>query len=154
MLMTPDLVFKIVNAVVLPGWLLLVFAPRWKGTQPIAAFTIPALLGVAYLAIFISQVGRVEGGFDSLEAVENLFTNRFIVVAGWIHYLAFDIFVGSWEVRNSQRIGLSHWFVLPCLLLTFLAGPLGLLIYLVFRVLIIRTRQPELAASPVNDVPA
>ena len=52
---------------------------------------------------------------------------------GWIHYLAFDLFIGSWEVRDSQRHDIHHLLVVPCLILTFWAGPAGLLVYLLIR---------------------
>lgn len=56
-----------------------------------------------------------------------------LLLAGWVHYLAFDLFIGSWEVRDAQRHGLSHLLVVPCLALTFLFGPVGLLLYLGLR---------------------
>jgi hypothetical protein len=56
-----------------------------------------------------------------------------VLLAGWIHYLAFDLFVGSWEVRDAQRVGIHHLFVVPCLVLTVLFGPIGLLLYLLLR---------------------
>ena len=65
--------------------------------------------------------------------VMRLFTNQWVVLAGWIHYLAFDLFVGGWEVRDSQARGISHWFVIPCLILTFLLGPIGFLLYHIVR---------------------
>ena len=62
-----------------------------------------------------------------------LFTNEWAVLAGWIHYLAFDLFVGSWEVRDSQERGVSHVLVIPCLFLTFMFGPIGFLAYTILR---------------------
>jgi hypothetical protein len=62
-----------------------------------------------------------------------LFTNEWAALAGWIHYLAFDLLVGTWEVKDSQERGISHWFVIPCLVLTFLLGPIGFLLYTVLR---------------------
>ena len=56
-----------------------------------------------------------------------------LLLAGWVHYLAFDLFVGSWEVEDARARGVSHWLVLPCLLCTFLAGPAGLGLYLLVR---------------------
>ena len=65
-----------------------------------------------------------------------LFRNEWLVLAGWIHYLAFDLFVGAWEVRDSQDRGISHFLVIPCLLLTFFLGPIGLLLYFTVRSII------------------
>jgi hypothetical protein len=77
--------------------------------------------------------GEPGGGFGSLSQVSQLFQNPYKLLAGWIHYLAFDLFVGSWEVRDAQRLGIHHLLVVPCLALTFLLGPIGLLLYLALR---------------------
>jgi hypothetical protein len=134
--------FSICNASVLPGWALLVFAPRWRWTQRICAITIPALLGCVYTALFISQFGNVLGGFGSLAAVSSLFKNPEILLAGWIHYLAFDLAIGSWEVRDARRLGIPHFGVIPCLALTFMLGPIGFLLYVVVRFALKRRWEP------------
>lgn len=132
--MSPDVIFSICNTAVLPGWLLLVVLPRWKWTaRLITSVIIPALLGLVYLYLVITQFGKTEGGFGSLSQVQQLFQNPAMLLAGWIHYLAFDLFIGSWEVRDAQRLGLNHLLVIPCLALTFLFGPIGLLLYLLIR---------------------
>ena len=74
-----------------------------------------------------------EGGFSSLAGVRALFDNPWALLAGWTHYLAFDLFIGGWEVRDAQQRGLPHLFVVPALVLTFLLGPAGLLFYLAIR---------------------
>jgi Mn2+/Fe2+ NRAMP family transporter len=61
------------------------------------------------------------------------FTSPVAATAGWIHYLVFDLFVGAWQVRDAQRRGITHLAVIPCLVLTLLAGPVGLLLYLALR---------------------
>ena len=90
-------------------------------------------MSTAYLVLIVLFFGKAEGGFDSLANVMKLFTNEWAVLAGWIHYLAFDLFVGSWEVKDAQANGISHWFVIPCLILTFLLGPIGFLLYSILR---------------------
>jgi hypothetical protein len=65
--------------------------------------------------------------------VSALFGHRGVLLAGWLHYLAFDLFVGAWEVREARRVGLPHWLILPALALTFLFGPIGLLVFLALR---------------------
>jgi hypothetical protein len=132
--MSHEVLFSICNTAVLPGWLLLAVLPRWKWTaRLITAVIIPGLLGLVYLYLVLTQFGKTEGGFGSLAQVQQLFANPAMLVAGWIHYLAFDLFIGSWEVRDAQRLGLSHWLVIPCLALTFLFGPIGLLLYFALR---------------------
>lgn len=132
--MTVEGIFSICNTAVLPGWLLLVVLPRWKWTaRLITSVMIPALLGLVYLYLVITQFGKTAGGFGSLAQVQQLFQNPAMLLAGWIHYLAFDLFIGSWEVRDAQRLGLNHLLVIPCLALTFLFGPIGLMFYLLLR---------------------
>ncbi len=121
------------------GWLLIAILPRWKFTRLVVlSGAVPLLLSVAYLALIVLFFGKAEGGFDSLANVMKLFTNEWAVLAGWIHYLAFDLFIGSWEVRDAQRRGISHLLVIPCLVLTFLFGPIGFLLYTAIKLFIPR----------------
>jgi hypothetical protein len=131
--MTPDAIFSAANTSVLPGWLLLIVLPRWRYTQRLAGLLIPILLGLTYATVMILHFGEAEGGFGSLAEVRKLFANPWAVLGGWIHYLAFDLFTGCWEVRDARRQGVPHWAVIPCLLLTFMFGPVGLTLYLLLR---------------------
>jgi glycopeptide antibiotics resistance protein len=135
--MNAETVFSIANLVALAGWLSLIFAPRWKWTQKIVVSgAVSLLLSVIYLVLIVLFFGKAEGGFGSLADVMKLFTNPYAAIAGWIHYLAFDLFVGSWEVRDAGKRGISHWFVMPCLVLTFLLGPIGFLLYHILRLVV------------------
>ncbi len=132
--MTADKIFSIVNLIAMLSWIILIVAPRWIVTRKIIlSGAIPLLLSVAYLVLIVLFFGKSEGGFDSLGNVMKLFTNEWSVLAGWIHYLAFDLFVGIWEVKDAQAKNISHWFVIPCLILTFLLGPIGFLLYSILR---------------------
>jgi hypothetical protein len=133
--MSADQLFTAFNNAVLAPWLLLAIAPRWVWTQRIVqALFIPALLGVGYLGAFALAGGLPEGsGFGSLEGVMQAFQQPWVMLAGWVHYLAFDLFVGCWEVRDAQRLGIPHLLVVPCLLLTLMLGPIGLLLYAAIR---------------------
>jgi hypothetical protein len=62
-----------------------------------------------------------------------LFKNRTLVTAGWVHYLAFDLLTGIFIRKNAQKHGINHWLIVPCLLFTFMLGPIGLLLYLLLR---------------------
>lgn len=137
MIITPDALFSLANALVLPGWALLAFAPRWRGTQRLVLSGLwPAILALAYAALitthYLGSYGG-EGGFGSLAQVAALFHNPWALLAGWVHYLSFDLFVGAWEVRNAQRRGVPHLALVPALAFTFLFGPVGLLVYFGMR---------------------
>ena len=84
------------------------------------------------VAIFLG-FGQSGGGFDSLPAVRQLFSNDWALLAGWVHYLAFDLFVGAWVARDAARSGVSRWFLMPVLPLTFLFGPAGFLLFQIFK---------------------
>ena len=125
--------FRIANTFVLPGWILLLAAPRWRWTQTITSRILPSVLGIGYVWILVSHWAESEGGFSTLVGVKQLFSNDWLLVGGWIHYLAFDLFVGSWESRDSLDRKIPLFLVAPCLFLTFLFGPAGLLCYLMLR---------------------
>lgn len=132
--MSAEALFSVAGYLVFPGWLLLLFLPRWKFSATlIAPVIIPVILAFLYGWLLFSQMPESEGGYGSLAEVRALFTNDFNLLAGWIHYLAFDLFIGSWIVRDSDRYQIHHLAVVPCLLLTFLFGPVGLLVYLSVR---------------------
>lgn len=132
--MNAEQIFSIANLIAMFGWILLIFAPRWILTRKIVlSGAIPLLLSVAYLVLIVLFFGSADGGFGSLAGVMKLFTNEWATLAGWIHYLAFDLLVGTWEVKDAQTKNISHWFVVPCLFLTFMLGPIGFLLYGILR---------------------
>lgn len=131
--MSAEQIFSLANLSVLPGWLLLVFAPRWRWTQRFTTLAIPLVLGAVYAWLFVTFGRTAEGGFGSLAAVTKLFQAPEVLLAGWIHYLVFDLFTGSWEARDAGRNGIPHLAVIPCLFFTFLLGPVGLLLYWLLR---------------------
>ncbi len=133
MTITPEALFSLANALVLPAWALLAFAPRWRGTQRLVLSGLwPAFLALAYAALIATHylgAHGSEGGFSSLAGVAALFRDPWALLAGWVHYLCFDLFVGAWAVRDAQRRQVPHLALVPALALTFLFGPVGLLVY-------------------------
>jgi hypothetical protein len=88
---------------------------------------------VVYVVLIAVSLPGSDGGFSSLAGVRALFNDPNALLAGWTHYLAFDLFIGGWEVRDAQQHGIPHLLVVPALVLTFLVGPAGLLLYLAIR---------------------
>lgn len=138
-----DSLFVIANLLVLPGWILLILAPRWRWSATLVApVIVPSLLGITYVALLATN-WPAAGGVSRLDEVMLLFGSKNLVLAGWLHYLAFDLFIGSWQVRDAARIGLNHLAVVPCLLLTLLLGPTGLICYFALRGLLTRRWKVE-----------
>ena len=142
---TPDFLFTLANPLALLGWALLVLAPRWRITKLLVLSGAWSLgLGLAYAVLIITHYlgpHGGEGGFGSLAQVAALFQDPWALLAGWLHYLCFDLFVGAWEARDAQRRGVPHWALVPALLLTFMFGPVGLLVYFGVR---------RLGTAPLN----
>lgn len=132
--MSPNQIFAIANVASLCCWLLLIVLPgrRWV-SHLVSGVAVPAVFAALYTLIIAINFAGSEGGFSSLPAVALLFGNPWLLLAGWIHYLAFDLLVGSWEARDARERGIGHMFVVPCLILTFLFGPAGWLLYLALR---------------------
>ena len=132
--MSPNQIFSTANALALCCWLLLIALPgRTWVTRGVAGVAVPATFAVLYTAIIAVHFFAAAGGFSSLHDVALLFSNPWLLLAGWIHYLAFDLLVGVWEARDARERGIAHVFVVPCLVLTFLFGPAGWLMYLGVR---------------------
>jgi hypothetical protein len=148
--MTAEQIFSVCNLVAMLGWILLIFLgrKRWVTTL-VTGFAIPLLLGILYAALVARNWGG-PGGFGSLAQVSLLFENKWMLLAGWIHYLAFDLFTGTWEVRDAQEKGVPHLAVIPSLGLTFMFGPAGLLLYFATRAVF--TRSAGLQRDPVAQL--
>jgi hypothetical protein len=142
--MTPERLFSLCNTFALLGWLILIFAGRMRwAARLVTGVVIPLVIAMLYVYILAAHWAETPGGgFGTLDAVAALFSNRWLLLGGWIHYLAFDLFIGSWEVRDAQTLGISHLMVIPCLVATFLFGPAGLLLYFLVRTT--RTRALEI----------
>ncbi len=127
-------IFSICNKVILLGWILLIFLPNWKYTQAIILNGLLVLFASIYAFMILKDIGHFNPeSFSTLANVKALFQNDDAVAAGWIHYLAFDLFVGTYIVRKSSQIGLSRVLYTICLPFTFMFGPMGYLLFVVFK---------------------
>lgn len=127
--MTPEDVFSYVGTAAMVGWVLLIFGPRryaWFNAVPL--WIIPAGLSAVYAALIFSRFSGMGGGFDSLANVAVLLSDDWALLAGWVHYLAFDLFVGAVMALRMDRAGVGRLVQSPILASTFMLGPLGFLI--------------------------
>jgi hypothetical protein len=135
--MSPDSVFQTCSTIAMAGWLiLLVMSPFWSSFDKFLIGIIITLFAIVYawLIFRVFTPGDFQK-FGSLNGVMELFTNRTAVTAGWVHYLAFDLLTGIWIKKNAQKYNINHLILIPCLLLTFMLGPIGLLLYLLVRII-------------------
>lgn len=141
-----DFLFGLTNAIAMIGWLLLLLAPRRPLTLSVILFAGVGMLCLVYAGLFAALLGGlIDPGakagspapFDysdySIAGIRALFATDAGVVVGWTHYLAFDLFVGLWIARDADGKGASRLVQAPILILTLLAGPVGLLVWLILR---------------------
>jgi hypothetical protein len=143
-----ELILKILNVPVLVGWLSMVLAPRSRFTRwLVESDVLPLGIGVLYLALVAPHLPGLLREFDTLEHIGAALQRPGLLLAAWIHYLAFDFMVGRVVLADAQRRGIPHLLVVPCLLLTFLLGPVGYLTYAAVR-LLSRRFLPAVAPLP------
>lgn len=144
-----DMLFGWSNNLALTGWLALILLPHWKWLTATTGIVIPALLGVLYGGLAMASFATVEGGgFGSIDQVRALFSSDAGLLAGWVHYLAFDLAIGTWIARRADEQGLSRLVQTPILLATFLFGPLGFLLHVLTGTAwkVLDSRNAEVAA--------
>lgn len=130
--MSPGLLFTAANLTALAGWAILAAGVVFNNTTMrdlIAGRIVPLILAIAYTTLIVIHWPSAEGGFGSLEDVERLFTNSWLLLAGWVHYLAFDLAIGAVIARRTADEKLPRFILVPILPLTFLFGPIGLLAF-------------------------
>lgn len=143
--MEAEQLFSYANYLALLGWFFLIFVPRWKYTKYITGIGIMLLIALLYIYLMISSWGQTEGGFGSIQEVRLLFSNDNSLLAGWIHYLAFDLFLGTWIVHHSRKHVVHHLLIIPALILTFMAGPAGVLLYWIIYIIVKKkSKEPSL----------
>ena len=143
--MSLEQIFSLCTKLAMIGWLGLVLAPRWSITRDwFAPVIAPLMIGCLYIWLIASNFSLAPDGaeFGSLAGVVTLFSVPELVLAGWIHYLAFDLFVCAWEVKDAQKEGIHHLVLIPSLLATLMAGPVGLVLFWVVKLSYRAARSP------------
>ena len=148
--MSAETLFVAANATALIGWVLLAFAPLRRAALVLGARIVAVGMAVFYAGLLIGAVtggGAMEVDFTTLSGLTAGFARPEAVLVGWVHYLAFDLWVGAWAVEDAGRRRVPHWAMLPALFLTLMAGPIGLLVYLAVRAALGRSEPGQKAAS-------
>lgn len=150
--------FSVVNLMAMIAWVILILLPRKE-----LLLTIVLYLGVGVLCLiyaaglfgilsgWLDAAGPADGAVDftTLEGVQSIFASQGGTAVGWTHYLAFDLFVGLWIARDADHKGVGRLWQAPVLFATFLAGPIGLLVWLLVRE---RYRGPRTTESPLRII--
>ena len=136
-------IFGFANLWAMLCWVVLAFAPKREQIVTPLFYAGVGLLALTYAVLIVSLLGGMIGGgtgstggtpdFTSLAGVQALFDSQGGATIGWIHYLAFDLLVGIWVARNADRHGYLRIVQIPILFFVFMAGPLGLVMYLILR---------------------
>ena len=125
-----DAIFSVANTTALVSWIVLILLPRALVLRRLVQVLAVGGLCVAYAVLIQLSFFSVEGGgFSSLASVQRIFEVPEVALAGWIHYLAFDLFVGLWIAQRADSMRLSRWLQAPVLVVTFMFGPIGLMLF-------------------------
>jgi hypothetical protein len=132
--------FTITNALAMAAWIILIALPRKPLAHSAILYVGVGLLCLIYTSCFaavltgaVSEGLSSKGDLMSIEGVRAFFSTDAGVVIGWTHYLAFDLFTGLWIARDADAKGFSRLFQIPFLAMTYVAGPVGLLAWLIVR---------------------
>ncbi len=133
--MTSEEVFSLTNMIAMLMWLLMIGLPKWKFTRFLMEYKlVPLFLSLFYFFYMVAHL-KTGGGLDfgSLASVMALFTFKNALMAGWVHYLAFDLLVGIWMLKQNEQLGIHQLLMAPCLIATFMLGPVGFLLFMIIR---------------------
>lgn len=127
--MSPEDIFLLAGNIAMVGWVVLAFGPRhWPWLNAIPRFVVPFALAVIYAAYILPFFAASGGGYDTLDAVRQLFTVPELLLAGWVHFLAFDLMIGAYLADRLDRLGVSRLTQLPILFCTLMFGPVGVIL--------------------------
>ncbi len=143
-----ETLFSLSNLLVMPFWLLMIFLPRWRVTARVmASLWSVAPAALLYAALVLPNLAALLPALSNpdLATMAALLGAPAGATVAWVHFLAFDLFVGRWVYWDGRRVGLSAWLVSPILFFVLMVGPLGLVLYLAARLL--KTRAPALVTE-------
>ena len=129
--------FQATNTLALLAWIALVLFPSRRFVSGmLCAVIVPGLLSLAYACVIGWKLfvnGPPPGDVMTVTGLRDVFGDDWVFAAAWTHYLVFDMVVGAWIARDSRRLEIPWLVRTVALVLTFLAGPVGFLVYVVSR---------------------
>ena len=139
-LLTFENIYLFANWGVLPFWLMLVFIPNHSITKKFChSILAPLLLAIAYVFVARQIIldGNILEGFKlyiGLDGLEEIYSNDSLRLVFWLHFLAISLFIGSWIARDCQRYMVPKILSIPCIIITYFAGPVGIVVYWFIRI--------------------
>lgn len=130
--MTASTLFQAFNGFAFIGWIAMIIGVIFNRAflrDTLSGVWFPVILSAGYTALIIFFSPQTEGNYDTIENVQKLFAAPWIALAGWAHYLAFDMFIGSRMARQTHELGLSRWPLIVLLPVTLLFGPIGYVVF-------------------------
>ncbi|MCU0342004.1 MAG: ABA4-like family protein [Spirosomaceae bacterium] len=128
--------FKFANTFAFLCWILLIVFPHWQHTNRVIIYATAIGLSSLYVYLIVTNFGKTKGNFTTLRGVTKLFEDPINVLTGWVHYLAFDLMTGLYISTHAFETGFHRMLLIPCLLLTFIFGPAGWLLYVLLQILV------------------
>tara|TARA_B000000460_G_scaffold80843_1_gene56415 strand:- start:389 stop:862 length:474 start_codon:yes stop_codon:yes gene_type:complete len=136
-----EMIYLWLNIGVLPFWFLLIFLPETKICKIFVSSIFPILIFSTIDLYLIFELYKSDYNlFDSfnlylgLDELSDLLSDKNFLILFWIHFLAINLFCGSWIVRDYQRLNITKLLVIVPLILTYLIGPLGIFMYWLIRI--------------------
>ena len=136
-----EMIYMWINFGVLPFWFMLLFFPQTKICKIFVTSVFPFLVLAAIDLYLIFEI--LKNGFNffdifklylSMDELINVFSDNNYIILFWIHFLAINLFCGSWIVKDYQRINMSKSLAFIPILLTYFIGPVGLVVYWFIRI--------------------
>lgn len=132
--MSNETIFSLANGVALLAWILLLIFPFRPFTNKVLIGVVVSLLCVTYAVLVYNMLQPADfAKFRTLEGITSLLSAPGAALTGWIHYLAFDLITGLFIANNAAKHGIPYPWIVPCLILTFMLGPVGLMLYFLIR---------------------
>lgn len=121
--------FSALNLAAVCGWLVLIFTPRhWRALTVMPRYAVPGAIALVYTALMGAYLVQSGGWYGSIAQVRQLFASDPVLVAGWGHYLAFDLLVGVMLADRMDRAGVHRVIQAPIFVTIFMFGPTGWLL--------------------------
>jgi len=143
---TIEILYYWVNLGVLPFWLILIFFPNSKICRIFVTSIFPFLIlsGAYIFILYKSYLSSYDysSNFDlylNKDNLKNLLSNDYFLIMFWVHFISINLFTGGWIVKDSQKFTINKFLIIVPLVITYLIGPIGLIVYWLIRIFYVKS---------------